>query len=291
MSRAGIVCLAGAPNAGKSTLLNRVLGTPLSIATSKPQTTRVQVLGVHTLADTQIVFTDTPGIHPPRGALQESMVGAARRSVRDADVVCWVIAVDRGVRAVDATELPRIAERDPVVVLNKCDRIPRPGILPVMAAVHALVPGSQCVPVSALTGEGVDEWIELLARRMPEASWLYGADDITDRPTRFFVAEMVREQLFKQLHQELPYRTAVLVEHFEDRPKNTVYVAASVYVDSDGARKIVLGHEGVRIKSIGTAARATIERFLGRRVFLDLHVKVKEDWQNDRRFLEELGHS
>jgi GTP-binding protein Era len=289
MSRAGIVCLAGAPNAGKSTLLNRVLGTPLSIATSKPQTTRVQVLGVHTLADTQIVFTDTPGIHRPRGTLQESMVGAARRSVRDADVVCWVIAVDRGVIGVDAAELPKLADRDPVIVLNKCDRVAKPDILPVMAAAHSLAPGAQCLPVSARTGEGIEEWVGVLAERMPEASWLYDADDITDRPTRFFVAEMIREQLFKQLHQELPYRTAVLVERFEDRPRNTVYVAASVYVDGDGARKIVLGHEGARIKAVGTAARGTIERFLGRKAFLDLHVKVKKDWQSDRRFLEELG--
>jgi GTP-binding protein Era len=289
VTRAGVVCLAGAPNAGKSTLLNRILGTRLSIATSKPQTTRVQVLGVHTTGDTQIVFTDTPGIHKPQGVLQESMVGAARRGVRDADVVCWVLAADRGVTAVDAAELPHLQGRSAVVAINKCDRVAPPTILPVIAEVVRLLPGAECVPTSALTGDGVATLVSVLVSRMPESEWLYAPDELTDRPTRFFVAELVREQIFEQLRQELPYRAAVLVEAYEERERGTVYVAASIYVDSDSARKIVLGSKGSRIKAIGIAARKAIEEFLEQRVFLDLHVKVKKDWQSDRRFLEELG--
>jgi GTP-binding protein Era len=289
MTRAGIVCLAGAPNAGKSTLLNRILGTRLSIESAKPQTTRAQVLGVHTIGETQIVFTDTPGIHHPRGMMQQAMVGAARRSLRDADVVCWVVAADRGTIGVDDAELPRLAERELVVAINKCDRVDRLSVLPLIAAVTRRAPRAECVPVSALTGEGVAALVSVLASRMPEAPWLFAADELTDRPMRFFVAELVREQIFKQLHQELPYRTAVLVERFEERPRKTTYIAATIYVDAEAARKIVLGKAGARIKSIGKAARTAIEALLERHVFLDLHVRVKEDWQSDRRFLEELG--
>jgi GTP-binding protein Era len=217
------------------------------------------------------------------------MVGAARRGVRDADVVCWVLAADRGVTAVDAAELPHLQGRSAVVAINKCDRVAPPTILPVIAEVVRLLPGAECVPTSALTGDGVAPLVSVLAARMPESEWLYGADELTDRPTRFFVAELVREQIFEQLRQELPYRVAVLVEAYEERERGTVYVAASIYVDADSARKIVLGSKGSRIKAIGIAARKAIEEFLEQRVFLDLHVKVKKDWQSDRRFLEELG--
>jgi GTP-binding protein Era len=289
VTRAGVVCLAGAPNAGKSTLLNRILGTRLSIATSKPQTTRVQVLGVHTTGDTQIVFTDTPGIHKPQGALQESMVGAARRGVRDADVVCWVLAADRGVTAVDAAELPHLQGRSAVVAINKCDRVAPPTILPVIAEVVRLLPGAECVPTSALTGDGVATLVSVLVSRMPESEWLY-CGRRSHRPAYALLRRrFVREQIFEQLRQELPYRAAVLVEAYEERERGTVYVAASIYVDSDSARKIVLGSKGSRIKAIGIPARKAIEEFLEQRVFLDLHVKVKKDWQSDRRFLEELG--
>jgi GTP-binding protein Era len=289
VTRAGVVCLAGAPNAGKSTLLNRILGARLSIATSKPQTTRVQVLGVHTAGETQIVFADTPGIHRPQGAMQEQMVGAARRGVRDADVVCWVLAADRGIAAVDAAELPRLEGRSSVVAINKCDRVAPTAILPLIAEVIRLLPGTECIPTSALTGEGVATLVSVLESRMPAGQWLYAADELTDRPTRFFVGELVREQIFEQLHQELPYRVAVLVDAYEERDRGTAYIAASIYVDADSARKIVLGSKGSRIKAIGIAARKAIEAFLDQRVFLDLQVRVKKDWQSDRRFLEELG--
>lgn len=289
MTRAGTVCLAGAPNTGKSTLLNHILGRQLSIATSKPQTTRVQVLGVHVADDTQIVFTDTPGIHAPRGEMHAKMVDSARRGVRDADVVCWVVAADRGVTAADANEIQHLAERPLVVAINKCDRVTRPNMLPIIAAVATAAPSAEIVPLSALTGENVAELVRVLVERMPEGEWLYPADTLTDRPTRFFVAELVREQVFKQLEQELPYRAAVLVDNFEERPRGGTYVAATIYVDAESARKIVIGKQGARIKSIGIAARKSIEAFLDGPVYLDLHVRVKKDWQSDKHFLEELG--
>jgi GTP-binding protein Era len=287
--RAGTVCLAGAPNTGKSTLLNRVLGRQLSIASSKPQTTRVQVLGVHVEGETQLVFTDTPGIHAPHSELHEKMVDNARRGVRDADVVCWVIGADRGVTPTDVEELRSLADRSPLVAINKCDRVARDAVLPMIAKVAEAAPSAEIVPLSALTGENVSVLLDVLAERMPEGEWLYPADTLTDRPTRFFAAELVREQVFAQLAQELPYRTAVLVDAFEERPNGTAYIAATIYVDTDSARKIVVGKQGARVKAIGTAARHSIEAFLERRVYLELHVKVKKDWQSDRRFLEELG--
>ena len=289
MTRAGTVCLAGAPNTGKSTLLNRILGRQLSIASSKPQTTRVQVLGVHVEGDAQIVFTDTPGIHTARGEMHAKMVDSARRGVRDADVVCWVLAADRGMSATDAEELSRLAERPLVVVINKCDRVSRESVLPIIAVVAEAAPAAEVVPLSALTGENVGALLRVLVERMPEGEWLYPDDTLTDRPTRFFVAELVREQVFQQLEQELPYRAAVLVDTFEERERGGAYVAATIYVDAESARKIVIGKQGARIKAIGTAARRKIEAFLERRVYLDLHVRVKKDWQSDRRFLEELG--
>jgi GTP-binding protein Era len=291
MTRAGTVCLAGAPNTGKSTLLNRILGRQLSIASSKPQTTRVQVLGVHVEGDTQIVFTDTPGIHAPRGEMHARMVDSARRGVRDADLVCWVVAADRGASAVDIEEIRKNAERPVVAVINKCDRVARPQVLPIIAAISEADPDAEIVPLSALTGENLATLLHVLVERMPEGEWLYPADALTDRPTRFFVAELVREQVFVQLEQELPYRAAVLVDAFEERANGDAYVAATIYVDAESARKIVIGKQGARIKSIGIAARKSIETFLERRVYLDLHVRVKKDWQSDRRFLEELGLS
>ena len=287
--RAGTVCLAGAPNTGKSTLLNRILGRQLSIATSKPQTTRVQVLGVHVEGDTQIVFTDTPGIHAPRGEMHTKMVDSARRGVRDADVVCWLVAADRGVGAADRAEIAALAERPLVVAVNKCDRVARDVVLPIIATVVELAASAEIVPVSALSGENVGTLVDVLAKRMPEGEWLYPADTLTDRPTRFFVAELVREQVFKQLEQELPYRAAVLVDSYEERARGATYVAATIYVDTDSARRIVIGKQGARIKAIGTAARKSIESFIEHAVYLDLHVKVKKDWQSDKRFLEELG--
>jgi GTP-binding protein Era len=175
------------------------------------------------------------------------------------------------------------------VAINKCDRVARDAVLPMIAKVAEAAPSAEIVPLSALTGENVSVLLDVLAERMPEGEWLYPADTLTDRPTRFFAAELVREQVFAQLAQELPYRTAVLVDAFEERPNGTAYIAATIYVDTDSARKIVVGKQGARIKAIGTAARHSIEAFLERRVYLELHVKVKKDWQSDRRFLEELG--
>jgi len=289
--RAAIVALAGAPNAGKSTLLNRLLGRHLSIATPKPQTTRARITGILVRGQVQLVFTDTPGIHtvrPSSPVIHERMVGQARAGVHGADVTCWLVASDRGLGATDRREINALAEREAIVVLSKIDLVPRESLLPLIEQVDAIRPGTQCIPVSAKTGENVDVLVQALEREAAEGPWLYPADALTDQPSRWLAAELVREQLFEQLEREMPYRIAVKTEIYEQRGR-TVYIEAVIYVDAASAKKIVIGKGGQQIKSIGSAARKRIEELLEAPVYLQLHVKVRKDWQNDARFLDELG--
>ena len=286
--RCGYVAIAGAPNVGKSTLLNRILGRALSIATPKPQTTRRRLLGVETRGSVQLLFCDTPGIHPSRGLLHDRMNAEARQGVRDADVVCWIIDATRGIGAIDRNEAPELAGATTVVAINKCDAVAKEGLLPLIAEVSRLTEGCEVYPISARSGEGVAELVAHLASRMPEGPWLYDPELYTDQSERTLVAELVREQLFLQLDRELPYRIAVIVDVFRDEPKHTS-ISATIFTDSDSTKRIIVGKGGSRIKSVGIAARERVEEMLGRKVFLELFVKVKPGWQDDPRFLEEIG--
>jgi len=286
--RSGIVALAGAPNVGKSTLLNRILGTHLSITTPKPQTTRARVLGIHVNGPVQVILTDTPGIHEPHNTVHERMVASARREISGADLACWIVDAARGLTEFDRTEIAKLPGDRPLVVVNKIDRVGPEQLLPILSGVSGMRNDAECFPVSARTGNGVPELLEHIESRMPESPWLYPEDALTDQPARFFVAELVREQLFHQLDQELPYRVAVLVETYELRGKTT-YIEASIYVDTISARKIVLGHKGQKIKAVGVTARRNIETLIEGPVYLRLDVRVKKDWQSDTRFLERLG--
>jgi GTP-binding protein Era len=284
----GFVAIAGAPNVGKSTLLNRILGRPLAIATPKPQTTRRRLLGVETRGPVQIVFCDTPGIHPIRGLMHDRMNAEARQGVREADLVCWIVDATRGFGAIDREEASGFVGERTVIVINKCDAIARPAVLPLIAEVARLLPGCEVFPVSARSGEGVDALVDHLASRMPEGPWQFDADLFTDQTERRLVGELVREQLFLQLDEELPYRIAVGVDVFRDERKHTS-ISATIYTDNDSSKRIIVGKGGSRIKSVGIAARGRIEDLLGRKVFLELFVKVKPGWQDDPRFLEETG--
>jgi GTP-binding protein Era len=286
--RCGYVALAGAPNAGKSTLLNRILGRSLSIVTPKPQTTRRRLLGLETRGDVQIVFCDTPGIHPIRGLMHDRMNAEARQGVREADLVVWIIDATRGFGHIDREEAARFFAGRTIIAINKCDAIQKTALLPLIAETARLVPGCEVFPVSARTGDGVDALIEHLASRMPEGPWQYDPELFTDQSERYLVGELVREQLFLQLNEELPYRIAVGVDVFRDGPRHTS-ISATIYTDSDSSKRIIVGKGGARIKSVGVASRERIEELLGRKVFLELFVKVKPGWQDDPRFLEELG--
>lgn len=290
--RAGFVALVGRPNVGKSTLLNRIMGRKLAIVTPKPQTTRHRILGVETRPNAQFLFVDTPGLHQPHNLMGERMVKTARQSLADADVALWVIDAIAGILDEDRTLAAELATvRQPVVVaLNKLDRVPRARLLELSHVLGELLPGKHVVPVSALDGANVDELLRTVEQHLPESPALFPADVQTDLPERFFAAEIVREQLLLATHEEVPYQSAVRIESFEEREgKDLVVIGATILVARTSQRAIVLGEKGARIKHIGQQARKELERFLGVRVYLELHVKVDDKWFTKVHTLGELG--
>lgn len=289
-TRAGFVALAGASNVGKSTLLNRILERGLAIATPKPQTTRTRLLGIHTLDDVQIIFVDTPGVHRGTRLMSDRMNQQAREGIRDADIICWVLDATRGVTALDRAEAEGLRERGNVLVaINKIDLLPKPKLLPLLAAVAAILPKADVIPISATKGDNVKELVESLGKQLPVSPFLYDADSLTDQPERVLVAEQIREQLFLQLREEMPYRIGVVVDSIDDRPKGGRHVCATIITDSQSSKAIILGAKGSRIKAVGIAARRRAEEFLGRNLYLELFVKVRSDWQDNAQILEELG--
>lgn len=292
VARSGFIALVGRTNAGKSTLLNRVLGRKLAIVTPKPQTTRHRILGVDSRGATQFIFVDTPGMHDAQNLLGERMIKVANQSLTDADVVLWVIDAAVGIRGEDRKALPRLSsdKRPVIVALNKMDQIKRSQLLPLLEELGAMVPDRHVIPVSALTGENLDDLLTTIEGFLPESPPLFPGDFQTDLPEKFFVAEMVREQLLLETHQEVPYQTAVRIDSFEERPgKNLVVIEAQIVVARPTQRAIVLGDKGSRIKRVGQRARKDIEEFLGVRSYLGLHVKVDAGWFARPRSLSELG--
>jgi GTPase len=285
----GFVALVGRPNAGKSTLLNRLVGEKLAIVSDKPQTTRNRIVGVRRYPQGEVVFIDTPGIHRPLHRLNVRMVDAAVETLRDADVVVAVVDAGEPPGAGDRFLMDLVGKvRVPrVLALNKADLVDKPALLPRMAAYHDSPGFADIVPVSALKGENVDRLEQVLLSHLPEGEPLYAEDYLTDQPERFFVAELVREQVLRHTHDELPFSTAVVVDKFEEGPLLRLY--CSILVERDSQKPILIGKGGAAIKAIGTAAREELERFFQTRVHLDLHVKVRERWREDERTLDELG--
>ena len=288
--KSGFVALVGRPNVGKSTLLNRLLGQKVAIVTPKPQTTRHRVLGIKTLQAAQIVFVDTPGLHRARSLINRRMVEAAERAAADADIIVWVLDATAGLATADREIAePLAAERRPVcVVLNKIDRVPRPQLLPILAAVDQVLPGRDVVPVSATKGTNLDALVEVIIRLLPEGPQLYDAETVTDQTERALAQELVREQVLLQTREEVPYAVAVEINTFEDKPNVTV-ISATIHVERDSQKGIVVGERGQRIKEIGRAARLELERVLGRRVYLELFVRVQEEWTQRESLLKEFG--
>lgn len=287
--RVGFVALAGATNVGKSTLLNRILRRGLAIASPKPQTTRTRLLGIHCQGASQLVFIDTPGIHKGHRGIGSRMMRQAREGVREADIVCWVVDAEHGIGRIDEHESVQLRDRNVIVVLNKIDRKKKTELLPMMTRINELLPGVDCVPVSATSGENVANLVKTLACTVPEGPWLYDEDTLTDQPERVLVAEYVREQLFLQLNEELPYRVAVVVDSFEEQKNGTRRISATIFTDTKSSKMIIVGAGGSRIKEVGMAARRRAEQIVGGHIYLELFVKVRGDWQDDPRFLDELG--
>jgi GTP-binding protein Era len=291
--KSGFVSLVGRPNAGKSTLLNRFAGQKLAIVSDKPQTTRHRIVGVRNVPAGQVVFIDTPGIHKPMHRMNRRMVDAATETLREVDVAVLVVDVSEPQGAGDrfVLELIRNSSVACVLALNKVDQVSKPTLLPLMQSYAAAAPFRAVVPISALTGDGVDALEREILTALPEGEPLFPDDYLTDQTERTLAAELVREKVLHHTHDELPYSTGVLIEQFEepDRPGGLTRIHASILVDHDSQKPIVIGKGGEMIKRIGTEARKDLEDMLGGKVFLDLHVKVRQDWRDDERILDEMG--
>lgn len=291
--RCGFVALVGRPNVGKSTLLNTLVGAKVAIVSPKPQTTRTRLLGIKTIDDAQLIFVDTPGLHRHAGSLlNKRMVESALTALQDTDVAVFLVDAQRGLGPDDEAIAQRLAVlATPVVVgVNKIDLLPRVALLPLLERLATLLPGREFVPISALSGENTQELLTLLVAALPEGPALYPNDDLTDQSERVIAQEMVREQLFLQTHQEVPYATAVVVEEFKERPEKSLLVMrAVIYVERSSQRAIIIGERGSRLKEIGQRAREQLEAFFGCRVFLELFVKVVKGWTNSSRVLTDLG--
>ena len=290
--KAGFVALVGRPNAGKSTLLNRLVGQKVAIVSDKPQTTRTRILGVRNGEGGQIVFIDTPGIHRPLHRLNVRMVDVAVQSISQADVVCGVADAAEAVGGGDqylGTLLAR-ASVPTVLALNKIDRVAKPALLPLIEQWSRLARFEDIVPVSALTGENEDALLQALLRHLPEGEALYPAEYLTDQPERAYVAELIREKVLRHTRDELPFSSAVLVDRFEDaNERGLMRLFCTILVERESQKPIVIGRGGAMIKRIGTEAREELERFFGARVFLDLRVKTRAGWREDPRMLDEIG--
>ena len=282
-TRCGFVALVGAPNVGKSTLVNELVGAKVSIVTPKVQTTRSQVRGIAIHGSSQIVFIDTPGIFAPRRRLDRAMVKAAWSGAGDADLVAILVDAKKGLdeEARNIIDKLSIAAGKKVLILNKIDLVPREALLAMAATADKLAPFERIFMVSAAKGDGVKDVLEYFAGSVPRGPFHYPADEITDVPMRLMAAEITREKVYLRLHEELPYQSTVETDSWKDRKDNSVRIEQTIFVGRESQRKIVLGEGGRMIKSISIDARKEIEAALEKKVHLFLHVKVRGDWEND----------
>ncbi len=292
-TRAGFVALIGEPNAGKSTLLNRMVGAKVSIVTHKVQTTRARIRGVAMEGETQIVFVDTPGLFQPRRRLDRAMVAAAWGGAADADVVVLMVEAHRGVTEGVERILDGLADigqgRKVALAINKIDRVQAEVLLGLSKDLNDRYDFAETFMISAERGHGVDALRTWLAAQLPESPWLYPEDQIADLPMRMIAAEMTREKLTLRLHQELPYQLTVETENWEERKDGSARIDQLIYVVRDGHKGIVLGNKGETIKAVSKAAREELEEFLGRRVHLFLQVKVRPNWLDEAERYSEMG--
>jgi GTPase len=291
--RSGVVSVVGRPNVGKSTLINRILGQKIAIVSPKPQTTRKQQLGIYTDAQSQILFTDTPGLHRPQHKLGEYMVSVAQESLRDADCVLWVVDGSVPPEAADvyiAETLNTLGGQNPILlVLNKVDLLASAQI-DHQAAYTSLVASKQVLPVSALKGEGLDALLAAVHDVLPLGPRYYPPDQVSEANMRFIAAEMIREKIILHTEQEIPYSVAVEIDEYKERDEETVYISAIIYVERDTQKGIVVGKAGAMIKQIGSEARVELGEMLNARIYLELHVKVLKNWRSDPDLMRRLGY-
>jgi GTP-binding protein Era len=291
--RAGFVALVGRPNAGKSTLLNRLVGEKMAIVSRRPQSTRTRITGIRTLSHAQVVFVDTPGLHAPAGQLGQLMQKTVERALEDVDLVCWVADATARLSGPGVDDVDRL-RGIPVPVygcLNKIDLLaPKSRLLPLIGAYRARYPFAEIVPISAEDGTNCDRLLDLIVRAMPERPAYFPPDYLTDQPETFYVAEVIREKIFQLTHQEVPYACAVRVLELAERQRpECLYVRASIFVEHESQKGIVIGKGGAMLKRIGSAARQDLERFFGVKAYLDVAVQVRRNWRSDEKALREFG--
>jgi len=292
--KAGFISVLGRPNVGKSTLFNSILGEKIAIVSEKPQTTRNRILGIRNTENSQLIFIDTPGIHHGKSALNQRMVSTAIESGKDADVLLFLVDASAPVVEEDRQMVRSLkgSKGIPFLVINKIDLVRKESLLPIMDQYRKLHPFEGIIPVSALTGEGVSLLLEEILKVLPESPPYYPEDMITDQTERFIVAEIIREKVIHHSYQEIPFSTAVSIESFDERPeKDLVVIKATIHVERDSQKQIVIGKGGQKLKKIGETARKEIETFLGRKVFLELWVNVEKNWTRDPRALDRLGYA
>jgi GTPase len=290
--RAGFVTIGGRTNVGKSTLVNQIVGQKVAIVTPKPQTTRRRIVGVRTDPDAQLILIDTPGLHESHRPLNRRMVDTARRCLTEGEVIVAVIEAGDRLHEADRrflTQVPRFS-RPVVVAINKIDLVKRDSLLHIAEQAHQAIPDAEIVPVSAYTGENVDELLRVAKPLLPHSAPLMPAEEYTDQSERMLSEEIIREKLFIAMRQEIPFSTAVIIEQFSDQAeRNLTLISAVIIVERDAHKGMVIGAGGRMLKEIGTQARLELEQILGRHIFLELHVKVERGWTSDPRKLKELG--
>ncbi|HET9362217.1 MAG TPA: GTPase Era [Vicinamibacterales bacterium] len=289
--RSGFVSFIGRPNAGKSTLLNRIVGQKLAIVSDKPQTTRTRVVGVKNYERGQVVFVDTPGVHKPAHRMNVRMVDVALEAIREVDVLALVVdsSVKPGSGDRYLLDLVKGAGKPVLLVLSKVDLVAKSSLLPLIDEYRRAHPFAEIVPVSSADGTNVETLERLFLDYLPEGEPLYPPEYLTDQTERFFVAEIVREQVLRLTHDELPFSTAVVVDRFDESERDLLKLYCTILVERESQKAIVVGKGGSMIKQIGTAARLGLEAHFEQRVFLDLHVKVKSEWRDDERMLDEIS--
>ena len=288
-TKAGFVTIFGKPNAGKSTLINALLNFNLSIVNRKVQTTRDRILGVLTEGDYQIVFIDTPGILEPKYELQKFMLTEIRISLTEADLIIQIVDTlninFEDLKKTDSDYKDLLSNKKRIIVLNKIDLMKTDNLLPIMERLKNEFNFDEIVPVSALEHENIEELKKIILKYIPEGEFFYDKDTLTDKPEKFFVSEIIREKILGMYHEEIPYSIMVGITEFKDRGNNLVYINADIIVERESQKIIVIGNKGAGLKKLGERARKDIENFLNKKVYLELFVKVRKDWRNNRKFI------
>jgi GTP-binding protein Era len=290
--RSGYVAIVGRPNVGKSTLLNQLLGEKIAAVTPKPQTTRNRIMGIKTASNFQMIFLDTPGIHRPRSLLNRHMVEVALNTLKEVDIVLWLIDVQEGIRKEDheIAQMLEGSQAPALILLNKIDLVSKGRLLPLMERCSTLLPDREILPVSALKGDNIPLLLNTIEPLLPEGPRYYPEGEITDQTERFIASEIIREKIFLLTREEIPYGTAVTIDEFSEKEeKNLIVIKATIHTDREAHKPILIGKRGAMLKEIGRQAREEIERLLGCRLFLELFVRVDRGWSQDPHALSEFG--